>query len=155
MQMQGPGGPGGQEFQSEGEWIGSPDGATYGEPSCDGQCGPDSECGPMCGEQCCEPSCGCGTPGCNGTDCCIDLGFGLHDPEACEEVRFRIPKAHTIMVNGGVHGFKGPYDRLRDGGNFGFQEGFNIGFKVPLSEFGYQIGYQTMQSQLSGDANTG
>ncbi len=59
------------------------------------------------------------------------------------------------MVFGGVHGFKGSYDRNRDGGNFGFQEGFNVGAKLPFLDAGYQFGYEATQSQLSGDANTG
>ena len=46
------------------------------------------------------------------------------------------------MVFGGVQGFKGPYDRERDSGNFGFNEGFNIGAKVPYAALGYQYGYR-------------
>jgi hypothetical protein len=79
----------------------------------------------------------------------------LKDREACEEVRIRVPRIQEIVVFGGVHGFKGPYDQNRDGGNFGFQEGVNIGAKVPFCDVGYQYGIQTTQSQLSGDANTG
>ncbi len=55
----------------------------------------------------------------------------------------------------GVHGFKGPYDRNRDAGNFGFQEGFNVGAKLPFLDAGYQVGYQAQQSQLNGDESTG
>jgi hypothetical protein len=152
MQMQMQGSPAmGPELQSEGEWIGSPDGVPYEGPCSDGSCGPDCEGGPMCGD---DVGC-CATCGREPESCYIDLAFGLHDPEACEEVRFRIPRIHTLMVNGGVHGFKGPFDRDRDSGNFGFQEGINMGFKVPMSRFGYQIGYQATQSQLSGDGDTG
>jgi hypothetical protein len=138
-------------MQSDGEWIGAPDGGPYG----DGESGPGGDCGPMCGDGdgvgCCS-TCGREPESC----CCyIDLAPGLHDSEACEEVRFRIPKVNVLMVNGGVHGFKGPLDQDRDSGNFGFQEGFNLGLKVPRTHFGYQFGYQTTQSQLSGDADTG
>ena len=146
-----PGGPAmGPELQSGGEWIGSPDGVPYDGSSSDGSCGPDCEGGPMCGD---DVGC-CATCGREPDSCHIDLAPGLHDQEACEEVRFRIPKVHTLMVNGGVHGFKGPLDRDRDSGNFGFQEGINLGFKMPLSQCGYQLGYQSTQSQLSGDGDT-
>ena len=136
----------GPEFQSDGEWIGAPDDLPYGGPG-------GGDCGPMCGDGvgCCS-TCGHDSESCT---CYIDLAPGLHDSEACEEVRIRVPKINTLIVNGGVHGFKGPFDRNRDSGNFGFQEGINMGFKVPLTHFGYQIGYQATQSQLSGDADTG
>ena len=39
-----------------------------------------------------------------------------------------------VALYGGVHGFKGPFDRERDSGNFGFQEGFNLGAKVPVTK---------------------
>jgi hypothetical protein len=130
-------------------WIGPPGGG----PCCDDTCGPTG-----CGDAMCGDSVG-GCSGC-GQDldhcsCDIDLALGLDDPEACQEVRFRVPRVHTLMVNGGVHGFKGPLDRQRDSGNFGFQEGINLGLKMPLTRFGYQLGYQATQSQLSGDGDTG
>jgi hypothetical protein len=59
------------------------------------------------------------------------------------------------MVFGGVQGFKGPYDRDRDSGNFGFNEGFNIGAKVPYCALGYQFGYRVTENQLNGDIDTG
>lgn len=59
------------------------------------------------------------------------------------------------MVFGGVQGYKGPYDQERDSGNFGFNEGFNIGAKVPFAQLGYQFGWRGVQSQLNGDENTG
>jgi hypothetical protein len=80
--------------------------------------------------------------------------LGIHDPEACEEVRFRVPKIQELALYGGVHGFKGPLDRSRDSGNFGFHEGFNAGAKIPLCKFGYQLGYQAVHSQLNGDKDT-
>jgi len=52
----------------------------------------------------------------------------------------------------GVHGFKGPLDEGQSS-NFGFQEGFNLAGPIPCSfvpNLGFQIGYQAVQSQLSG-----
>jgi hypothetical protein len=95
---------------------------------------------------------GCSTCGDDGLDLCT---VGPHDDDACDTVRIRVPKFQELMIFGGVHGFKGPYDRQRDPGNFGFQEGFNIGAKLPFVDFGYQVGYQAQQSQLNGDASTG
>jgi hypothetical protein len=63
-----------------------------------------------------------------------------------------------MTIWGGAHGFKGPRDYL-DGGpgdnNFGFQEGLNVGGRAPLVGFvipqlSYQLGYQAVQSRLSG-----
>ena len=154
-----------ESMPMEGEWIDGDDAyldnGPHGGPCCDGACGSDCECGSTCGcgDGCgttCgggvhEPGCGCGQPGC----CDYDLALGIRDPEACEEVRIRVPRFQEIVVIGGVHGFKGPYDQQRDGGNFGFHEAVNIGAKLPLCDVGYQYGIQTTQSQLSGDANTG
>jgi hypothetical protein len=80
--------------------------------------------------------------------------MGEGDAEACHTIRIGVPKWQELMVFGGVHGFKGPYDQIRDSGNFGFHEGFNAGFKVPFSDAGYQIGYRATHSQLHGDKNT-
>lgn len=142
-EMPSPAGPMMGPEMSDGEWIGAPD----GEMCYDGQCGP------MCGDGvgCCA-TCGHQPDDCV---CYVDLAPCIHDPVACQEVRFRIPRVNTLMLGGGVHGFKGPFDQARDSGNFGFQENVNMGFKVPLVDFGYQIGYQALQSQLSGDADTG
>jgi hypothetical protein len=117
------------------------------EPGCgceDGLCEPDCGCEPGCG---CEPSCGVAArkP--------WVLGFAAGDPEAFQEVCVRLPKHQELMIFGGPHGFKGPYDRTRDSGNFGFHEGINVGAKVPYSTFGYQLGYQAVHSQLSGSEN--
>lgn len=135
----------GPTIEPNGEWIGSPGGAC-----CDGSCGPDCDCGPGCGDGvgCCST--------CNKYDEPLDLcTVGPHDDEACHTIRLRLPKFQEFMVFGGVHGFKGPYDRNRDSGNFGFQEGFNVGAKLPFLEAGYQVGYQAQQSQLNGDESTG
>jgi hypothetical protein len=68
-------------------------------------------------------------------------------------VCIRLPKIQEMMIYAGPHGFKNPYDRTRDSGDFGFHEGINVGAKVPYSTFGYQLGYQAAQSQLSGSEN--
>lgn len=131
---------------SDGEWIGSPGGGC-----CDGSCGPNCDCGGGCGDGvgCCSDCSEC-------EDEQLDLcTVGPKDNESCHTVRIRVPKFHELMIFGGVHGFKGPLDRERDSGNFGFQEGFNIGSKIPFMDVGYQIGYQATQSQLSGDSATG
>ena len=128
----------GPEYQPDGQWIGPP----VGGPSCDGYCGP------MCGDGvgCCS-TCDEGE-----ADLC---SLGPHDDESCHTIRVRVPKCQEVMVLAGVHGFKGPYDQDRDSGNFGFQEGVNIGAKVPFADWGYQYGFEATQSQLSGDGDTG
>jgi hypothetical protein len=70
-----------------------------------------------------------------------------------------LPRFKDLSVWGGVHGFKGPRDTL-DGpsdNNFGFQEGVNLGGRAPLvglifPQLSYQLGYQSVQSQLSGNS---
>ena len=84
---------------------------------------------------------------------CFCIGPG--DDESCHTVRLRWPKWQEVTVFGGVQGFKGPYDQERDSGNFGFNEGFNIGAKVPYAELGYQFGMRNVHSQLNGDKDTG
>jgi hypothetical protein len=157
--------PGGYGEHSEGVYT------PYGEPAgCGGECGC-ADCGTACGDGTCagEPGCGCagdvgyasepncGCPcGCGAeTPCILACGddvclMGKGDAEACHTIRIGVPKWQELMVFGGVHGFKGPYDQTRDSGNFGFHEGFNAGFKVPFTDAGYQIGYQAVHSQLSG-----
>ncbi len=124
-----------------------PCGDDVGEPGCG------CPCGSPCGENgcACEPGCGCPSDGpCKKEVFCIGPG----DDESCHIVQIRWPKWQEVVVFGGVQGFKGPYDRERDSGNFGFNEGFNIGAKVPYAEMGYQYGYRGAQSQLNGDKNT-
>lgn len=129
-----------------------------GVPCGDGCCGGCVDGACCCGEVC-EPGCGC-EPGC--CDCCGDCVswpqalFGC-DERGCVPILW-VPPIKEVTFFGGVHGFKGPLDGGRDGGNFGFQEGFNIGGKMawlPWPGLGYQFGYQATQSQLSGDSNTG
>jgi hypothetical protein len=127
----------------------------YGCPNgcCDGVCEPG--CGCACGAPC--DGCGCACePGCGDDPCekdCLCIGPG--DEESCHTVKVRVPKWQEVVVFGGVQGFKGPYDRDRDSGNFGFNEGFNIGAKIPYAEMGYQFGWRGAQSQLNGDKDTG
>lgn len=132
---------------SSGPFIdGADDGGYY--PTC----GPDG-CGEVCGcgDGVYEPGCGCPEG-----ECCNDcLCIGPGDPESCHTIRIRVPKWQELEVFAGVQGFKGPYDQTRDSGNFGFHEGFNAGFKIPYTYAGYQIGYQSTQSQLNGDKDTG
>lgn len=130
-------------------YAGCSDGICYGEAGygcVDGMCPCGGACEPGCG---CGPSCGCGN--CGSTDL---FCAGCGDDESCQTVRIRIPKWQELMLFAGVQGFKGPYDQSRDSGNFGFHQGFNAGFKVPHSSMGYQIGYQAVESQLSGDKDT-
>jgi len=137
-----------------------------GEPTCgicEPACGLEPECGiiePDCGviEPGCglEPSCACGEPDCGAVDCgsCV----GRPGPDYwCFPVC--LPRIKEFSVWGGVHGFKGPRDSDDFNGpndnNFGFQEGVNLGGRTPLiglvfPQLSYQLGYQSVQSQLSG-----
>jgi hypothetical protein len=141
------------------------------DPCCD-----EPVCGcaePICG--CDEPACGCAEPMCGcvgGCDSC-EAACGCAEPECgmvscgscvgnpgpdywCFPVC--LPRLKEMTIWGGAHGFKGPRDYL-DGGpgdnNFGFQEGLNIGGRAPLvglivPQLSYQLGYQAVQSRLSG-----
>ena len=116
---------------------------------CEAGCGCGGMCEPGCG---CEPSCGCGRCGSKG--CCIDgMCIGVGDDQSCHTIRVRVPKWQELSIWAACTASKGPTIRDRDGGNFGFQEGINAGFKVPFTSLGYQIGYQAVQSQLNGDEN--
>jgi hypothetical protein len=148
----------------------------YGEPGmccndgscpngCCNNCGDDvfePGCGCPCGAPCgepgcaCEPGCGCDQGRCPTDGHCKKEVFciGPGDDESCHIVQIRWPKWQEVMVFGGVQGFKGPFDQDRDSGNFGFNEGFNIGAKVPYCDVGYQYGYRTAQNQLNGDEAT-
>ncbi|BBO32356.1 DUF6666 family protein [Lacipirellula parvula] len=146
------------------------------DPGCGLQ---EATCG--CGEaNCgiCEPGCGavepgCGTieancgaieagcglePGC-GMQECVDCGSGVNRGSDYWCFPVCLPRFRDLSVWAGVHGFKGPRDSPLFGGsgdgNFGFQEGINIGGKAPLigllfPELSYQLGYQAVQSHLSG-----
>jgi hypothetical protein len=113
-----------------------------------------------CGEGCCcggcgEPSCACE---CADDECCQACvndccSIGPGDVESCNSIRIRVPRWQELQISGGVQGFKNPYDKDRDRGNFGFHESFNIGAKVPYTYVGYQVGYLAAQSQLNGTEN--
>jgi hypothetical protein len=148
-----------------------------GEPTC-GICEP--ACGivePGCGmEPACgivEPGCGVVEPGCG----LVEPGCGLGEPSCgCGEVGCGscignpgpdywcfpvcLPRLKEFSAWAGVHGFKGPRDVFDGAGdnNFGFQEGANIGGRAPLlglifPQISYQLGYQAVQSKLSGSYN--
>jgi hypothetical protein len=128
---------------------------------------------PGCG--CTEPACGVCEPGCSVQDpgCgIVEPGCGCDQPEcgSCvgcpgpDYICFPVcvPRFKELLFWGGVHGFKGPRDAPNLGGsgdgNFGFQEGLNIGGRAPLvgllfPQISYQLGYQSVQSQLSGRSN--
>jgi hypothetical protein len=151
-----------------------------GEPTC-GVCG-EPTCGicePACG--CAEPVCGCAEPTCGVVEpgCGLEAGCGCAEPDCgmvgcgscvgnpgpdywCFPVC--LPRFKDLRFWGGVHGFKGPRDSPAFGGagdgNFGFQEGFNIGGRAPLvsllfPQLAYQFGFQAVQSQLSGRSDGG
>ena len=146
------GNPGGCNDGSCSMYGGSGCGCGDGMCGCGQNCGCGDSCDPGCGCGCgdsCEPGCGCPNGGCDDL-CCI----GCSDDQSCNSVRVRVPKWQELMLIGGVQGFKNPYDRDRDSGNFGFHEGFNIGAKLPYTTLGYQIGYQAVHSQLNGDKDT-
>jgi hypothetical protein len=134
------------------------------EPGCDFV---ESTCG--CAEPgctMCESSCGIVEPGCGlvEPDCGIaDCGSCVGNPGPdfwCFPVC--LPRFKDLRAWAGVHGFKGPRDSPLNGGagdgNFGFQEGINIGGRAPLisllfPQLAYQLGFQAVQSQLSGLSN--
>jgi hypothetical protein len=131
------------------------------EPGCglvDPCCGPVEEC-PILGDSVCgcgEPACGCAEPDCGIVGCgsCV----GNPGPDWwCFPVC--LPRFKDLRFWAGVHGFKGSRDAPLFGGagdgNFGFQEGFNIGGRAPLvslvfPQLSYQLGFQAVQSQLHG-----
>jgi hypothetical protein len=131
--------------------------------------GPSHMDGCQCESCMCDPGCGMYDPGCG----IADPGCGLADPSCgvpdcgscvgipgpdywCIPVCF--PRLKDLTLWGGVHGFRGPRDFIPAGqsnSNFGFQEGVNISGRAPLvgflfPELSYQLGFQSMQSRLSG-----
>ncbi|MCA9230900.1 MAG: hypothetical protein KDA57_09625 [Planctomycetales bacterium] len=131
--------------------LGSP-GCGYFEPGCgcaEPGCG---ICEPGCGFA--EPSCGLEVPGCGS---CV----GRPGPDYwCFPVC--LPRFKDLSFWGGVQGFRGPRDfapgqqeEERSDSNFGFHEGINISGRAPLiglvfPQLSYQLGYQGVQSRLSG-----
>lgn len=87
----------------------------------------------------------CGQGDCTASEC-GDCG------EHARCVPCRRTTINHLQIFAGPHGFKGPRD-FGSNGNFGFQEGFNVsgpfGF-LQCYDVGYQVGFQTTQSNLSG-----
>jgi hypothetical protein len=93
---------------------------------------------------------------------CESCGHAVHDdavacPNCGNATRYVPCRATTIehaQLFAGPQGFKGPRD-FGLNGNFGFHEGFNLsgpfGF-MPCHDIGYQVGFQALQSNLSGTA---
>jgi hypothetical protein len=137
----------------------APEACNCGEPTC-------GICDPACGLA--EPACGLVGPGCGLADSCDGCGdvvcgscVGLPGPDYwCFPVC--LPRFKELQLWAGVHGFKGPRDSPLFGGasdgNFGFQEGVNLGGRLPLvglvfPQLSYQLGYQAVQSRLSGTSD--
>jgi len=93
--------------------------------------------------------CGCGEMGCGGGcgGCYSGCGVAVRGWNTDWLLR-------DLSLFAGVHGFKGPPDRGRNG-NFGFQEGVNFG--APLGWLGWvngtglQLGLEAVQSNFEGD----
>jgi len=103
-----------------------------------------------------EPGCGLNEPSCGlgGTSCGSCVGRPGSD-YWCFPVC--LPRFKDLSVWGGVQGFRGPRDFSsgRSDSNFGFHEGINISGRAPLvgllfPQLSYQLGYQAVQSRLSG-----
>ncbi|MEM1304417.1 MAG: DUF6666 family protein, partial [Planctomycetota bacterium] len=88
-----------------------------------------------------EPGCGCGDAACCGT--C----------DQATRICICLPPISSFVLFAGVQGFKSPLDAYRDRGNFGFNQGFNLGGQLPLlpvKGLGYQVGLRATQNQLNG-----
>jgi hypothetical protein len=103
---------------------------------------PASGCG-VCG--------GSGYPGDGGScgECGDDCGGGAYQ---CLPGRGILSGwwFRDLSLFAGVHGFKGPLDQGLNG-NFGFQEGVNLGAPLGGCNIGYQLGFAANQSNFSGD----
>jgi hypothetical protein len=142
--------------------------------ACD-YCGSEGACEPGCGlvETSCgigEPGCGIMEPGCG----IVEPGCGIVEPgcgivDECGSCvgppipdywcfPVCLPRFKVFTAWAGVHSFRDARDFItNDSGNanYGFQEGVNIGGRAPLigrffPQLGYQLGYQAVQSRLSG-----
>lgn len=110
-----------------------------------------------------DPDCGLVEPDCGIVDECGSYVAPPTPDYWCLPIY--LPRFKTLTVWTGVHGFRGPRDFAtsptlgnRSDSNFGFQEGINIGGRAPLiglrlPQISYQLGYQALQSRLSGTAN--
>ncbi len=120
----------------------------------------DPGCGmmdPGCGMM--DPGCGCAEPSC-GVAGCGDAVRPRGPDYWCFPVC--LPRLKDITLWGGVHGFRGPRDFIPNGrsdSNFGFQEGINLSGRAPFlgfmfPELNYQVGFQALQSRLSGTTSS-
>gem|GEM_PF-784881 len=148
----------------------SSDACAYcgGEGACEPGCGLiEAGCGigePGCGieEPGCgivEPGCGIVEPGCGAVDECGSC-VGPPKPDYwCFPIC--LPRLRIIEFSAGVHSFRDardfPVGTNSTGGtaNYGFQEAINVGGRLPLigqlfPQLSYQLGYQAVQSRLSG-----
>ena len=98
---------------------------------------------------------GCGDPACGGGQ--FDGGeTWAHESAWCGDVcgvGCGGPGGwwNNLSLFAGVHGFKGPFDQGRNG-NFGFQEGLNIGVPLGLPwPVGFQAGFQAVHSNFKGN----
>ncbi len=99
-----------------------------------------------------EPGDSCGGLGSCGDECGqCGGGFGIEGECYCGiERRCVLGLLRNMSFFAGVQGFKGPVDRGING-NFGFHEGLNFGSCLGDPwDFGYQAGFQAVQSNLSG-----
>ncbi len=90
---------------------------------------------------------------------CESCGHGDCTGESCDVqcVPCRRTGIDHVQLFLGPHGFKGPRDGGTNG-NFGFQEGFNLSGPfgmAPCHDWGYQFGFLTTQSNLSGTQQSG
>lgn len=111
-------------------------GCSQHSDTCGGQCGGGADCGGGCYD--------CGGGGCSGGGCGILGACGLGNG-GCGGSWLQ-----NFSFLAGVHGFKNSVDQGRNG-NFGFQEGINLG--TPLGLFpalGFQVGVETLQSNFYG-----
>ena len=84
-------------------------------------------------------------------------------PEECDEIDVGPDTPWTesmthwwtrdLELLAGVHGFKGPFDQGLNG-NFGFHGGFNFGTPLGIFDWGWQIGAEVAESNLTGSETT-
>jgi hypothetical protein len=74
----------------------------------------------------------------------IDVG-----PDTPWDVSLKHWWTRDLEVFGGIQGFRGAFDRTTNG-NFGINEGFNFGAPLGIFDWGWQIGAEATQSNLTG-----
>lgn len=126
----------------QGKPLPLPDDGAYYEPGAYGTPGC-SVGGSSCAE--CYDACSCGGScgGYHGGYC----GLGCAWASWCHS---HFWWTRNLSLFAGVHGFKGPADQGRNG-NFGFHEGLNWGAPLGVCDVGYQVGFQAVHSNFSGD----